>query len=166
MTQFPSAAAQLNSHVFSDHEKEARFVQYNQNEKDKQINKCQQVRSKTLLEIEHVTRRAEKLILDGKSKEEQICAQMKEDNDDQATNNTVRERLDAMFRNTATARSAYQYYNKEVNSYFPHTAQCFSLLYLARHTLLPYMVSTCTLWKRRSDFEAFELECEIYPLLI
>jgi len=165
MTQFPSAAAQLNSHVFSDDEKEARFVQYNQNQKDKQIKKKQQLQSETRLEIEDVTRRAEKLILDGNTKEERICAQMKEDNDDQTTNNTVRERMDAMFRNTASARSAYQHYNKEVNFYFPHTAHCFSLLYLARHTLLPYMISTCTVWKRPADFEAFQLECEINPLL-
>jgi len=150
-------AAQLNSHVFSDDEKEARFVQYNQNQKDKQIKKKQQLQSETRLEIEDVTRRAEKLILDGNTREEQICAQMKEDNDDQATNDTVRERLDAMFRNTVTARSAYQHYNKEVNFYCPHTAHCFSLSCLARHTLLRNMISTCTVRKRPADSDAFQL---------
>ena len=131
MTQLPSAAAQFFSCVFSDDEKEARFVQYNRNQHDKQINKCMQLRSATLLEIEDTTRRAERMIQDGISKEERICAQIKQDNDDQATNNTVRERLDAMFRNAATARSAYKHYNTGVNSYFPHTAHFFSLLYVA-----------------------------------
>jgi len=151
MTQFSSATAQLNSHVFSDDEKEARFMQYNRNQNDKQTNECKQVRSKTLLEIDDMERRAELMIRDGILEEERICLQIKERNksrefgrDDQATNNIVRQRLDAMYRKANAARSAYQQYIEQANSCFTHTAQFFSLLHLRRHTRKTYMISTLT----------------------
>jgi len=113
MTLFRSDAAKFYPYVSTDAEKEARFVQFNQNQNDKHANACKKVRSKTLLEIEDISMRAEKFIQDSITEEQRACTQLRERNKSLGTYGLQRKPL--LTKKAEIARNAYKLFNDKVN---------------------------------------------------